>query len=99
MTIMRTTITRMTTMAMDTTAVRRSKEMPYDDAAAHRAGDSVGHHRRHGPFKPLLFGGGFGESIYFNAEHHGALHEIGASVGDWLHFAAHAFSNPVFWIW
>jgi NADH-quinone oxidoreductase subunit L len=49
-------------------------------------------------FKPLLFGGGFGESIFFNGEHHEALQEIGASVGDWLHFGLHAFANPVFWI-
>ncbi|HEY6124632.1 MAG TPA: hypothetical protein VIV63_08280, partial [Steroidobacteraceae bacterium] len=49
-------------------------------------------------FKALLFGGGFGESIYFNSEHHEALHEIGESVGDWLHFGLHAVTNPVFWI-
>lgn len=49
-------------------------------------------------FKSLLFGGGFGESIYFNSEHHEALHEIGESVGDWLHFGLHAVTNPVFWI-
>ena len=49
-------------------------------------------------FQPLLFGDGFGESIFFNAEHHEALHEIGESVGDWLHFGLHAVSNPVFWI-
>ena len=49
-------------------------------------------------FKWLLFGGGFGESIYFNAEHHEALQEIGESVGDWLHFGLHAVTNPVFWI-
>jgi NADH-quinone oxidoreductase subunit L len=49
-------------------------------------------------FKPLLFGGGFGESIYFSAENHEALHEIGESVGDWLHFGLHAISNPVFYL-
>ncbi len=49
-------------------------------------------------FKHLLFGGGFGESIYFSAEHHEALHEIGESVGDWLQFGLHAVTNPVFWI-
>ena len=43
--------------------------------------------------KWLLFGGGFGESIYFNAEHHEALHEIGESVGDWLHFGLHAITQ------
>jgi NADH-quinone oxidoreductase subunit L len=49
-------------------------------------------------FKGLLFGGGFGESIFFSAENREALHEIGESVGDWLHFGLHAVSNPVFWI-
>jgi NADH-quinone oxidoreductase subunit L len=49
-------------------------------------------------FQPLLFGGGFGESIYLSAENKEALHEIGASVGDWLHFGLHALTNPVFWI-
>src|SRR4029079_16831534 len=49
-------------------------------------------------FKHLLFGDGFGESIYFNAEHHEMIHEIGESVGDWMHFGAHAIGNPVFWI-
>ena len=49
-------------------------------------------------FQPLLFGGGFGESIFFSAENREALHEIGASVGNWLHFALHALQNPVFWI-
>src|SRR4029079_6076916 len=33
-------------------------------------------------FKHLLCGGGFGESIYFNAENHEMIHEIGESVGD-----------------
>jgi NADH-quinone oxidoreductase subunit L len=49
-------------------------------------------------FKPLLFGGGFGESIFFSEANREALHEIGESVGDWLHFGLHAVSNPVFWI-
>lgn len=49
-------------------------------------------------FQPLLFGGGFGESIYFSAEHHEMLQEIGASVGDWWHFAVHALQNPVFYL-
>ena len=49
-------------------------------------------------FKSLLFGGGFGESIFFSAEHHEVLHEIGESVGDWLHFALHAVANPVFYL-
>jgi len=49
-------------------------------------------------FKSLLFGGGFGESIYFSEEHREVLHEIGESVGNWLQFALHAATNPVFWI-
>jgi NADH-quinone oxidoreductase subunit L len=49
-------------------------------------------------FKSLLFGGGFGESIYFSEKNQEALREIGASVGDWLQFAVHAIQNPVFWI-
>jgi NADH-quinone oxidoreductase subunit L len=49
-------------------------------------------------FKALLFGGGFGESIYFSAENLEVLHEIGVSVGDWLHFALHAIQNPVFYL-
>lgn len=47
---------------------------------------------------PLLFEGGFGKSIYFNAEHSAMLEEIGHSVGDWLHFGVHALQNPVFYI-
>jgi NADH-quinone oxidoreductase subunit L len=38
-------------------------------------------------FEPLLFGGGFGESIFYRPENAEALREIGESVGDWLHFA------------
>jgi NADH-quinone oxidoreductase subunit L len=49
-------------------------------------------------FKHLLFGGGFGESIFFSEANRETLREIGESVGDWLHFGAHAFFNPVFWI-
>ncbi len=49
-------------------------------------------------FKSLLFGGGFGESIYFSHHSEEMLKEIGESVGDWLHFGLHAFANPVFWI-
>jgi len=49
-------------------------------------------------FEPLLFGGGFGESIFFSAKNQEVLHEIGASVGNWLHFGLHALQNPVFWI-
>jgi NADH-quinone oxidoreductase subunit L len=49
-------------------------------------------------FKWLLFGGGFGESIFFSHEHEEALREIGADVGNWLQFGLHAATNPVFWI-
>jgi NADH-quinone oxidoreductase subunit L len=49
-------------------------------------------------FKSLLFGGGFGESIYFSAQNHEVLQEIGASVGNWFHFGLHALQNPVFWL-
>jgi NADH-quinone oxidoreductase subunit L len=49
-------------------------------------------------FQPLLFGDGFGGSIYYGAEHLQAQRAIGHSVGDWLHFGLHGFVNPVFWI-
>jgi NADH-quinone oxidoreductase subunit L len=49
-------------------------------------------------FQPLLFGGGFGASIFNSAEHAEALREIGESVGTWWQFGLHAFQNPVFWI-
>ena len=49
-------------------------------------------------FQPLLFGGGFGDSIRYSAEHGDVIQEIGHSVGDWLHFGAHALWNPVFYI-
>jgi NADH-quinone oxidoreductase subunit L len=49
-------------------------------------------------FQPLLFGGGFGDSIRFSAENQHVLQEIGTSVGDWLHFGLHAVQNPVFYL-
>jgi NADH-quinone oxidoreductase subunit L len=49
-------------------------------------------------FQPLLFGGGFGESIFNTAERGDLLQEIGHSVGDWFHFALHAIWNPVFYL-
>ncbi|HEU5135070.1 MAG TPA: NADH-quinone oxidoreductase subunit L [Steroidobacteraceae bacterium] len=49
-------------------------------------------------FAPLLFGGGFGESIFYSAEHHEMLQEIGVTVGNWWHFALHAVLNPVFYL-
>jgi len=49
-------------------------------------------------FKHLLFGGGFGESIYFSAENREMIHEIGEKMGDWLHMGLHAATNPVFYI-
>ena len=49
-------------------------------------------------FQKLLFGGGFGESIFFSAKNAEVLQEIGHSVGDWWHFALHAIANPVFYL-
>jgi NADH-quinone oxidoreductase subunit L len=49
-------------------------------------------------FQPLLFGGGFGDSIRFTAENGAVIEEIGHSVGDWLHFGLHAVANPVFYL-
>jgi NADH-quinone oxidoreductase subunit L len=49
-------------------------------------------------FQPLLFGGGFGDSIFFSEGHREVLREIGASVGNWWHVGLHALLNPVFWI-
>jgi NADH-quinone oxidoreductase subunit L len=49
-------------------------------------------------FQPLLFGGGFGDSIRFSPENQEVLREIGESVGDWLHFGLHAIQNPVFYL-
>jgi NADH-quinone oxidoreductase subunit L len=49
-------------------------------------------------FQPLLFGGGFGESIRNSAENQHVIQEIGTSVGDWLHFGLHAVQNPVFYL-
>jgi NADH-quinone oxidoreductase subunit L len=46
----------------------------------------------------LLFKGGFGGSIFFSEENRHVLEEIGASVGDWWHFALHAVQNPVFYL-
>jgi NADH-quinone oxidoreductase subunit L len=48
--------------------------------------------------KWLLFGGGFGESIFFNPEHEEVMHELGAEFGDWLTFALHSVQHPVFWL-
>jgi len=48
--------------------------------------------------KPLLFGGGFGESIYFNEAHHEALHEIGEEFGNWWDFVLSAFGHPVVYL-
>jgi len=46
----------------------------------------------------LLFGGGFGNSIFFNDEHHELLNELGEEFGNWVSFGAHAVQNPVFWL-
>ena len=48
--------------------------------------------------QPLIFGHGFGESIYLNAEHQEMLHEIGAAFGNWLSFVGDAFSHPVVYL-
>jgi len=48
--------------------------------------------------KWLLFSGGFGESIVFNAEHHEVMHELGEEFGNWLSFGLHAVMNPVFYL-
>jgi NADH-quinone oxidoreductase subunit L len=49
-------------------------------------------------FEKLLFGGGFGESIFFSAHHEDLIGEIGHTVGDWWHFGLHAILNPVFYL-
>ena len=46
-------------------------------------------------FKHLLFGGGFGESIFFSGHNEEMLKEIGESVGNWWEFGYHALFNPV----
>jgi NADH-quinone oxidoreductase subunit L len=48
--------------------------------------------------KPLLFGGGFGESIFFNDAHREVLDEIGHEFGNWWDFALAAFSHPVLYL-
>jgi len=48
--------------------------------------------------KPLLFGGGFGESIFFNEAHHEALQELGHEFGNWWDFAVAAFAHPVVYL-
>jgi NADH-quinone oxidoreductase subunit L len=49
-------------------------------------------------YEPLLFGGGFGESIAYTAANHEVQQEIGHSVGNWWQFALHAVQNPVFYL-
>jgi NADH-quinone oxidoreductase subunit L len=49
-------------------------------------------------FQPLLFGGGFGDSIFLTEHNREVLQEIGHSVGNWLQFGVHAIVNPVFYI-
>jgi NADH-quinone oxidoreductase subunit L len=48
--------------------------------------------------QPLIFGNGFGESIYLTAEHQEMLHEISAAFGNWLSFVGDAFSHPVVYL-
>ena len=81
----RTTTRLMTIMATATTAARRTKDrwvvtLPLIVLAIPSV--IIGAMT----VQPLMFGGGFGESIYFNAEHHEVLHEIGEAFGNWLRF-------------
>jgi NADH-quinone oxidoreductase subunit L len=48
--------------------------------------------------KWLLFGGGFGESIFFNHEHEEVMRELAVEFGDWATFALHSVQHPVFWL-
>jgi len=48
--------------------------------------------------RPLLFDGGFGESIFLNEAHHEVLHEIGEEFGNWWSFVLSAFSHPVVYL-
>jgi len=48
--------------------------------------------------QPLIFGHGFGESIYFSPEHAEMLHEMGAAFGNWLSFVGDAFHHPVVYL-
>ena len=89
----RTTRTRTTIMVTATTAVRRRKARRscwVRSIALAIPSVIIGAIT----FEPLLFGGGFGESIFFSAEHHEALHEIGASVGNWLALRAARGREP-----
>ena len=49
-------------------------------------------------YQSLLFGGGFGESIFLTEHNREVLQEIGHSVGGWAGFGAHALANPVFYL-
>jgi len=49
-------------------------------------------------FQPLLFGGGFGDSIFLTEHNREVLQEIGHSVGNWWQFGVHAIANPVFYL-
>jgi len=46
----------------------------------------------------LLFGGGFGTSIFFNAENHEVMQELAHEFGNWLSFTAAAFAHPVVYL-
>ena len=48
--------------------------------------------------KYLLFGGGFGESIYFSPEHEEVIRELGGEFGNWLGFAVGSLSHPVLYL-
>ena len=47
--------------------------------------------------EPLLFGGGFGESIVVN-EHHNIVPELHEEFGNWVSFALHSVSHPVLYL-
>ena len=47
--------------------------------------------------EPLLFGGGFGESIVVN-EHHNIVPELHEEFGDWVSFALHSVAHPVLYL-
>ena len=82
-----------TIMPTDITAVRRTKARGWSRCRS-SCWRSLRSSSAPSPFKPLLFGGGFGESIYLNAEHHEMLHEIGAAFGNWLSFVGDALQSP-----
>ena len=47
--------------------------------------------------EPLLFGGGFGDSIFVN-EHHNVVPELHEEFGNWASFALHSVAHPVLYL-